>query len=75
MSKALAFIVVFVATLAACSGGSGVDWDSYAPAVKTRIDTGSCGELQQEFNVADANRSTDLMAYIDDTMRSKGCYQ
>ena len=67
---------------------SDVDWENYAPEVKTRIDSlaasGDCAALQREFDIADANDAlqrdrvgegnADLMGYIDDKLTSAGCY-
>lgn len=69
-------------------GSSEVDWENYAPEVKTRIDgfagSGDCAALQQEFDIADANDdlqrdrvgdgNADLMDYIDEKMADAGCY-
>ena len=64
-----------------------MDWENYAPEVRTRIAdlaAGDCVCLQHEFDVADANNdaqlarigdnNADLMRYIDDKMRNAGCY-
>ena len=70
------------------SDTSGVDWNNYSPAVKTRIEelinSNDCSGLQLEFDVADQNDTAqrnrvgdgnaDLMAYIDGEMRKLGCY-
>ena len=67
---------------------SDVDWENYAPEVKTRIGSpaasGERAALQQEFGIADANDdlqrdrvgdpNADLMLYIDDKMANAGCY-
>jgi hypothetical protein len=73
--------------LGSCS--SGVDWENYAPEVKTRIDRmaveGDCGGLLQAgFDTADANDTAqrnrvgsgnaDLMDYIDAKLSDAGCY-
>ena len=65
-----------------------VDWENYAPVVRTRIDDSiaakDCRGLQAEFDVAEQNSRTqrsrtgdgnaDLMGYIDRGMREAGCY-
>jgi hypothetical protein len=70
------------------SDNSGVNWNNYAPAVKTQIEelvnTNDCSGLQAEFDIADQNDTAqrnrvgvgnaDLMAYIDGEMRRLGCY-
>jgi len=75
-------------TGALTESSSGVDWENYAPEVKTRIDSlaasGDCDALQREFDTADANDdlqrdrvgegNADLMRYIDDKMADVGCY-
>jgi hypothetical protein len=67
---------------------TGVDWEVYAPAVKTRIEeliqAGDCSNLQAEFDIADQNNAAqqarvgetnaDLMNYIDSEMRKLSCY-
>ena len=59
-------------------------WKNYDPALKQRIDKSNCSQLQDEFNTAEANSdrqrartgsgNLNLMSYIDDRMREKGCY-
>ncbi len=70
------------------SDTSGVDWNNYSPAVKTRIEelisTNDCSGLQLEFDMADQNNTAqenrvgagnaDLMNYLDSSMRKLGCY-
>lgn len=65
-----------------------VQWADYAPDLQDRIDAleaaGDCGELQNEFDTADANNAathertghnnTQLMKYIDEALRAAGCY-
>jgi hypothetical protein len=65
-----------------------VQWEDYAPSVKTRIDDlaaqKDCDALQSEFDNADANNeatmarvghnNAQLMGYIDFLMRNAGCY-
>lgn len=67
---------------------SGVQWSDYAPGLQSRIDglatQKDCTALQTEFDTADANNqatqtrtghnNAKLMAYIDDKMRTAGCY-
>lgn len=88
---ALAVTLVLVGV--GCSEDPGVDsdsvdWQNYAPEVQIRIDAlaeaGNCGELQSEFDTADANDTAqrnrtgdgnaDLMAYIDAKLEAAGCY-
>lgn len=80
--------VEFLLVLVACGGGEEVDWDNYDASVKQRIDSMAeeqdCPGLQAEFDTAEANSSmqrarvgdgnSDLMGYIDEQMRSAGCY-
>ena len=65
-----------------------VPWEVYAPEVREGIDAATeaadCAALQAEFDTADANseatmnrtghNNADLMAYIDEAMRTAGCY-
>ena len=76
--------------LAGCSSGGGdsVPWGDYAPDVQSRIDklasSKDCAGLQDSFDTADANNEATmkrtghnnaaLMTYIDDAMKSAGCY-
>jgi hypothetical protein len=74
----------------ACSTGgssSSVDWENYAPSVRSRIDSlaasHDCQGLQQEFETADANDglqrdrtgdgNADLMGYIEGKLKDAGC--
>lgn len=83
-------VILFAGTAAGCSsgdGGSGVPWEDY-PSVQSRIDglaaAKDCAGLQAEFDTADANNAAteqrtghnnaDLMGYIDEALRSAGCY-
>jgi hypothetical protein len=77
--------------IAGCSAGGAsspsVDWENYAPSVRSRIDSlassRDCSGLQHEFDTADANSdlqrdrtgdgNADLMAYIDGKLRDAGC--
>lgn len=68
--------------------GGDVDWENYAPSVRSRIDSlaaaDDCDGLQHEFDTADANDdiqrdrvgdgNADLMGYIDEAMAEAGCY-
>ena len=59
-------------------------WNNYDSQLKSRIDKSTCIELQEEFNIAEKNSSSqrartgqgnlELMSYIDKLMKSKGCY-
>lgn len=63
-------------------------WDKYDPSVRVRIDNfaaaGDCSGLQEQFDIAYANRvatqvrlfhgTADLLGYIDQKMRAVGCY-
>jgi opacity protein-like surface antigen len=74
--------------LGSCSSSADVDWENYAPEVRTRIDRmaaeGDCDGLQAEFDTADANDAAqrdrvgtgnaDLMGYIDGKLSEAGCY-
>ena len=60
------------------------DWSNYDNSLKSRIDNSNCQQLQEEFNIADANSDSQrartgkgnalLMSYIDGVMQSKECY-
>lgn len=66
-----------------------VPWSDYSPAVRERIDRAlvnqDCRALQIEFDTADGNNkatmnrtghgNTELMNYIDDSLRAAGCYK
>lgn len=74
----------------ATTEGSTIDvpWDDYAAQVKITIDdlaiAKDCTGLQAQFDTADANNeatmtrtghnNADLMSYIDDKLRTAGCY-
>lgn len=76
-------------TASSRSPTSSVPWHDYSPAVKTRIDSAAadkdCAALQSKFNNADAgnaatrsrtgHNNSELMNYIDQSMRSAGCYK
>jgi hypothetical protein len=49
-----------------------VDWEDYAPEVRTRIADLAANNDAQLARVRDNN--ADLMRYIDDKMRNAGCY-
>jgi hypothetical protein len=80
--------VLAVVLVGSCSPSSDVDWENYAPEVRTRIDrmatAGDCDGLQAEFDTADANDAAqrdrvgtgnaDLMGYIDSKLSEVGCY-
>jgi hypothetical protein len=53
-------------------GSSDVDWEDYAPEVRTRIADLAANNDAQLARVRDNN--ADLMRYIDDKMRNAGCY-
>lgn len=60
------------------------NWSNYTPELKQRILDANCAELQREFDNAADNSdrqrartgegNLDLMNYIDDRLRLKGCY-
>lgn len=64
--------------LAGCAAQPGIDWDDYAPEVKTQIEQleadRDCDGMQEQFDLADANGSADLMTYLDKAMRDADCY-
>ena len=59
-------------------------WENYDSTLKERIDSANCLQLQEQFNIAEANsdsqmartgsNNADLMGYIDDRMQKKNCY-
>jgi hypothetical protein len=83
------FVLALGSTESKPTTSGDVKWSKYAPEVRTRIDRlineKDCRALQREFDVAsendDATRSRtgdgngDLMGYIDDSMRTAGCYK
>lgn len=60
------------------------DWNNYDPALKKKIDSYDCSDLQNVFDIAAANSSkqdgeTDqghakLMHYIDKKRKEKSCH-
>lgn len=90
LSRAIAITACLLTGLVGCSssGSSGVQWDDYAPGTRARIDAlaaaRDCLALQAEFDQAEANgaatrartghNSAELMRYVDEAMRSAGCY-
>ena len=60
------------------------NWSNYTPELKERILNSDCSELQREFDTAADNSdrqrartgegNLDLMNYIDERLRMKGCY-
>jgi opacity protein-like surface antigen len=81
-------VAVFAVVLFGSCSSADVDWENYAPEVRTRIDRmateGDCDGLQAEFDTADANDAAqrdrvgsgnaDLMGYIDGKLSEAGCY-
>ena len=59
-------------------------WENYDSTLKERIDSANCQQLQEQFNIAEANSDSQmartgsnnavLMGYIDDRMQMKKCY-
>ena len=70
------------------SSPSSVDWENYSPSYQQIIDEEAaekdCDALQEMFDVADdaddaqrdrtGDGNADLMNYIDEAMRTAGCY-
>ena len=84
------FLALTVLALAGCSsGGSGsedtytppapsVDWGSYPSSLKQTIDSAEaesdCSGLQSIFDTYINAGATDEARYVDDSLRSAGCY-
>lgn len=68
---------------------STVNWAKYAPELEARLRASivlkDCEGLQREFDIASSNSqatrsrtgasNSDLMDYLDDSMRTSGCYE
>lgn len=68
-------MLVVPLVLVACAGEEEPDVN---PVVRDRIEglvaQQDCAELQAQFDIADTNRNTDIMTYVDDALRRAGCY-
>jgi hypothetical protein len=91
LSRSAGLWALSLLVVAGCTAGgdssSSVDWENYAPSVKSRIDSlassRDCSGLQHEFDTADANDdiqrdrtgdgNADLMGYIDKKLKDAGC--
>jgi len=79
-------LVASVLVLTGCGGGGGsttpsepsVNWSSYPSSLKQIIDTAEadrdCQELQSIFDTWINANATDVANYVDDSLRSAGCY-
>jgi len=82
------FLLLTVVALAGCSGGGSdtnytpptpsVDWGSYPSSLKQTIDSAEaqsdCSGLQSIFDTYINAGASDVASYVDDSLRSAGCY-
>jgi hypothetical protein len=83
------FLLLTVLVVAGCSGGGNsndytpppapsVDWGSYPSSLKQTIDSAEaesdCSGLQSIFDTYINAGATDVADYVDDSLRSAGCY-
>lgn len=72
--------LLLVLLLAACSPSrTAAEPRSWSDAVQAQLDVAAaahdCLTMQRAFDQADANRNAALMDYINETMKTAGCYQ